>query len=59
MERDRVWHKIVVLGVTCSVPHSTELRFLVVFNTTLSVHIALSENIGGHFYIVYLCIMIH
>jgi len=32
---DRVWYKIVVLGVRCSVPHSTESRFLLVFLTQL------------------------
>jgi hypothetical protein len=36
----RVWYKIVVvLGVRCSVAHSTAIRLLVVFNTTLFLYV--------------------
>jgi hypothetical protein len=55
MEGDRVWYKLVVLGVSCSVLHSTELRFLVVFNTTLFLYVLPFLKILVAIFILFIC----
>jgi hypothetical protein len=53
---DRVWYKIVDLGVRCSVPHSTAIRFLVVFfNTNLFLCVLHFLKILVAIFILFIC----
>jgi hypothetical protein len=56
---ERVWYRIVVLGVTHSVPHSTEIRFLVIFNTTLSLYILHFLTILVAIFILFICALLY
>ena len=52
---DKIWYEIVILWVRCSVAYSTEIKYLVVFNTTLFLYVLHFLKLLVAIFILFIC----